>query len=238
MVGMETDKTVRDGTKRYMVADINARKDCIKTMTYSSTEITKQLPNIMPDFMLVFAIAVLAHHPEFESTQDIDFLKRIRGALWFVMEPLMAKNDNFSFGFYKGLVEKVKNKVDAIDEEIYNEKLWAVCDLTISLLFSKTTNFELKEFPAKLNLSQIYFKEHSEGENFVNGNTYIPTELIYQPPKKAGAALFITRKPVAATSTSSIKTAGKAHHHAVAGGHLAAGGGRGEAGLQLRRGRG
>ena len=36
MVGMETDKTVRDGTKRYMVADINARKDCIKTMTYSS----------------------------------------------------------------------------------------------------------------------------------------------------------------------------------------------------------
>jgi len=210
MVGMETDKTVRDGTKRYMIADINARKDCIKTMTYSSTEITKQLPNIMPDFMLVFAIAVLAHHPEFESTQDIDFLKRIRGALWFVMEPLMAKNDNFSFGFYKGLVEKVKNKVDAIDEEIYNEKLWAVCDLTISLLFSKTTNFELKEFPAKLNLSQIYFKEHSEGENFVNGNTYIPTELIYQPPKKAGAALFITRKPVATASTSSIKSIGKA----------------------------
>ena len=36
-----------------------------------SAEITKQLPNIMPDFMLVFAIAVLAHHPEFESTQDI-----------------------------------------------------------------------------------------------------------------------------------------------------------------------
>ena len=46
-------------------------------------------------------------------------------------------------------------------------------------------------------------------QNFVNGNTYIPTELIYQPPKKAGAALFITRKPAAATSTSSIKTAGK-----------------------------
>ena len=81
--------------------------------------------------------------------------------------------------------------------------------MATSLLFSKTTNFELKEFPAKLNLSQIYFKEHSEGENFVNGNTYIPTELIYQPPKKAGAALFITRKPVAAASISSVKTAGK-----------------------------
>ena len=36
MVGMETDKTVREGTKRYMIGDINSRKDCIKTMTYSS----------------------------------------------------------------------------------------------------------------------------------------------------------------------------------------------------------
>jgi len=209
MVGMETDKTVKEGTKRYMIGDINSRKDCIKTMTYSSSEITKQLPNIMPDFMLVFAITVLAHHPDFESTQDVDFLKRIRDALWFVMEPLMSKNDNFSFGFYKGLVEKVKNKIDAIDPEVYNEKLWAVCDLAISLLFKKTTNFELKEFPAKLNLSELYFKEHPDGENFVNGNTYIPTEMIYQPPKKAGASLFITRKATATSSTTSIKSTGK-----------------------------
>ena len=75
----------------------------------------------MPDYMLVFAITVLAHHPEFESTDDVDFLKKIRQALWFIMEPLMSKNDNFSFGFYKALVEKLKNHVDAIDEEAYNE---------------------------------------------------------------------------------------------------------------------
>ena len=89
------------------------------------------------------------------------------------------------------------------------QKLWAVCDLAISLLFKKTTNFELKEFPAKLNLSSLYFKDHPEGENFVNGNTYIPTEMIYQPPKKAGASLFITRKATATSSTTSIKSTGK-----------------------------
>ena len=89
------------------------------------------------------------------------------------------------------------------------QKLWAVCDLAISLLFKKTTNFELKEFPAKLNLSALYFKDHPEGENFVNGNTYIPTEMIYQPPKKAGASLFITRKATATSSTTSIKSTGK-----------------------------
>lgn len=89
---------------------------------------------MMPDYMFVFAIAVLAHHPEFESTDDVEFLKRIRNALWFVLEPLMSRNDNFSFGFYKALVEKIKNHVDAMDDE-YNEKLWAVCDLVTSLLY-------------------------------------------------------------------------------------------------------
>ena len=83
------------------------------------------------------------------------------------------------------------------------QKLWAVCDLAISLLFSKTTNFELKEFPASISLSLLYFKVHPEGENFVNGNVYIPQELVYQPPKKAGASLFLTRKGTASALPNS-----------------------------------
>jgi sister-chromatid-cohesion protein PDS5 len=72
--------------------------------------------------MLVFAIIVLAHHPEYTTHEDIDMLKRLRNALWFVMEPLMVKNDNFSFGFYKVLIEKMKNQTDTMDtvDEAYN----------------------------------------------------------------------------------------------------------------------
>ena len=169
-----------------------------------SADISVQLPNIMPDYMFVFAIAVLAHHPDFESTQDVEFLKRLRTALWFVMEPLMSKNDNFSFGFYKALVEKIKNHVDAMDEDGYNEKMWAVCDLATSLLFSKTTNFELKEFPTQITLSSIYFKPHAKGDNFVNGNVYIPQEMVYQPPKKAGVSLFVNRKTPATKSVTKV----------------------------------
>lgn len=33
-------------------------------------------------------------------------------ALWFVMEPLMTKNDNFSFSFYKAIIDSMKNKKD------------------------------------------------------------------------------------------------------------------------------
>ena len=35
MAGLETDKSVKDVAKRYMVADIASRKECIKNLTYS-----------------------------------------------------------------------------------------------------------------------------------------------------------------------------------------------------------
>ena len=38
IIGMEMDKTIKDVTKRYMVNDVLARKDAIKTMTYSSSK--------------------------------------------------------------------------------------------------------------------------------------------------------------------------------------------------------
>lgn len=34
--------------------------------------------------------------------------------LWFVLEPLVTKNDYFSYGFYKTLIEKMKNHKDAV----------------------------------------------------------------------------------------------------------------------------
>ena len=79
------------------------------------------------------------------------------------------------------------------------QKLWAVCDLVMSLLFSKTTNFELRDFDTP-QLSQVYFKPHPDGENFVNPNVYIPQEMVYQPPKKTGVSLLVTRKPLKATT--------------------------------------
>lgn len=39
IIGMEMDKNIKDVTKRYMVNDVLARKDAIKTMTYSSSKI-------------------------------------------------------------------------------------------------------------------------------------------------------------------------------------------------------
>ena len=47
IVGMDPDKTVREGTKRYMIGDINSRKDCIKTMTYSSCKFLTSVTEVL-----------------------------------------------------------------------------------------------------------------------------------------------------------------------------------------------
>ena len=84
---------------------------------------SSQLPHIMPDYMLVFAVPILTHLPDFTSVEDIDQLKKIKQCLWFILEPLMTKTDSYCFGFYKALIEKMKNNKDAIhpEDELTNQ---------------------------------------------------------------------------------------------------------------------
>jgi hypothetical protein len=53
----------------FIFQDIAKRRECIKTLncTVSGETATEQLANIMPDYMLVFGISVLAHTPEFDN---------------------------------------------------------------------------------------------------------------------------------------------------------------------------
>jgi sister-chromatid-cohesion protein PDS5 len=69
----------------------------------------------------VFAILSLTHYHAFDRCDDRDMLEKLKSALWFVMEPLMTKNDNFSFGFYKSMLEKLKmfkDKTNPEDEQL------------------------------------------------------------------------------------------------------------------------
>ncbi len=60
--------------------------------------------------------------------------------MWFVLEPLIVKNDSYSFGFYKTLVERMKNHKDALDPD--NEEILCVRKkifLRIKYLFIRIT---------------------------------------------------------------------------------------------------
>lgn len=72
-----------------------------------------QLPHILPDYMLVFAIPVLTHDPNFKSISDPVELQQIEKCLWMVLEPLITNQEFFCFNSYTNLIQNIKNHQDA-----------------------------------------------------------------------------------------------------------------------------
>ena len=66
---------------------------------------------------------VLTHLPLYENNKDVQVLEQLKNALWFILEPLMVKNENFSLQFYKLLLEMMKCHIDASDQpsEVLNQ---------------------------------------------------------------------------------------------------------------------
>lgn len=72
-----------------------------------------QLPHILPDYMLVFAVPVLTHDPSFTNPEDKTQLVALEKCLWLILEPLISNKEFFCSGFYKNIVERMKNHKDA-----------------------------------------------------------------------------------------------------------------------------
>lgn len=91
--------------------------------------------------------------------------------------------------FYKRLLEAIKQTKDkqSPNDDIANLKLYAVSDLAMSIIISKTTNFVVKEFPVEATLPSKCYTE--QDKTYINLKTYLPPELIVNPPKKSGLEL-------------------------------------------------
>jgi sister-chromatid-cohesion protein PDS5 len=71
--GYEPEEKVRAQLQRDMVANVEKRREYIKTllMTVSNERVVgEQLPHIMPDYMLVFSVPLLTHCPRFRWWKD------------------------------------------------------------------------------------------------------------------------------------------------------------------------
>lgn len=53
--------------------------------------------------------------------------------------------------------------------------MWAICDLAMSIIWSKTVNYDMKEFPTETRIPTMYFAQQTE--NFVNTRVFLPPEL-------------------------------------------------------------
>jgi len=194
--GLEPDKRMRQISKNYMIFDITKRREYVKTllMAGGSENAAVDLTFILPDYMLVFAIAVLTHDPNYTSHLDVEHLKRMRQALWFVLEPLMTKNENYSFVFYQDMIQKLKNHRDAVspDDDAVNFRLYAVCDLAMGIISTRSANFERKSFLAEPKIPKTYFKA-PDTPKYQNLELYVPAEIQVLGSKKVvGSTLQTT----------------------------------------------
>lgn len=192
LAGKEDDKKQKTLLRTHMQTDINRRRDYVKALSLGAVDRAMgQLPHILPDYMLVFAVPVLAHDPEFTDHLDVNQLKIIQQCLWFILEPLITKNEYYCYGFYKSLIERMKCHKDALkpDNQTSNYKLWAVCDLAMNVIYTKTTNFDMKEFPSEARIPTMYFKRTDE--LVTNSINYLPLEMQVNMTSPKGKGLHL-----------------------------------------------
>jgi len=108
-----------------------------------------------------------------------DSLRSSLDVLWWFLEPLMQKNDNFPF--LKKLVESVKQAVDAQDpfNDVINERLYAICDLAFGVINVKCASVKLPPFPGEVKLSVKFFAPPES--NVTNTKLYIPEKYDFSP---------------------------------------------------------
>ncbi|UYV72678.1 PDS5A [Cordylochernes scorpioides] len=178
---LEKARDLKGQLKHYLLANINRRKDFIKQHTAPLTQ--AKLYNTLPDYVVPYMIHLLAHHPSLRQHDDVEPLMKLKDCLWFILEPLITKNDNYSFSFFKKLIENIKQSKDRQnpDDVVANNKLYAVCDLALGLILSKTTNFVYKDFPVEPVVPTKLFTEPDKVS--LNNKSYLPPELISTLPK-------------------------------------------------------
>uniref|UniRef100_A0A5F8H264 PDS5 cohesin associated factor B n=1 Tax=Monodelphis domestica TaxID=13616 RepID=A0A5F8H264_MONDO len=135
-------KERRAHARQCLVKNINVRREYLK----QHAAVSEKLLSLLPEYVVPYTIHLLAHDPDYVKVQDIEQLKDVKECLWFILEILMAKNENNSHAFIRKMVENIKQTKDAQgpDDAKMNEKLYTVCDVAMNIIMSKSTTYSLE----------------------------------------------------------------------------------------------
>ena len=134
----DPSKENRIKTRKYLTAIMNQRRDCLQMMFNGGKMSNRVLPYLLPDYVLPYALHLLAHDTDLDRHDNVQALINIRECVWFVLEPLV-KGRGYSYDFFRKMIEYIKQCKDATnpDDEQSNLKMFAVCDLAMNLLMNK-----------------------------------------------------------------------------------------------------
>ncbi|XP_060231879.1 sister chromatid cohesion protein PDS5 homolog B isoform X2 [Meriones unguiculatus] len=198
-------KERRAHARQCLLKNITVRREYLK----QHAAVSEKLLSLLPEYVVPYTIHLLAHDPDYVKVQDIEQLKDVKECLWFVLEILMAKNENNSHAFIRKMVENIKQTKDAQgpDDTKMNEKLYTVCDVAMNIIMSKSTTYSL-ESPKDPVLPARFFTQPDK--NFSNTKNYLPPEMkaFFTPGKpKAANVLGAVNKPLAAAGKQAQKAA-------------------------------
>uniref|UniRef100_A0A665W768 PDS5 cohesin associated factor B n=1 Tax=Echeneis naucrates TaxID=173247 RepID=A0A665W768_ECHNA len=188
-------KERRAHARQCLAKNVNIRREYLK----QHAAINK-LFSLLPEYVVPYTIHLLAHDPDYVKVQDIEQLKEIKEALWFVLEIIMAKNENNSHAFIRKMVENIKQTKDAQapTDSKTNEKLYTVCDVAMHIIMSKSTTYSL-ESPKDPVLPSRFFTKPDKVSLFCNTKNYLPPEMksFFTPGKpKSANVLGAVNKPL------------------------------------------
>ncbi|KAF7494831.1 Sister chromatid cohesion protein PDS5 -like protein B [Sarcoptes scabiei] len=192
--GLMENNLFKNKIRTFLHLNLVKRRDIVKS------RMTPNLKSVVPEFVMPFVIHLLANGPFFTNYEDVQQLELVKECLWFIMEPLVLKNELYSFSFFKKIFENIKLCVDRVSASqvknsnndpnmikaaaAINNRIYAACDLAMGLVMSKTQNFLLKEFPVAPSLPGKYYAASSDPDNL--NKSYLPVEMQFTPPKRCG----------------------------------------------------
>ncbi|ALC42216.1 pds5 [Drosophila busckii] len=206
LVGLEPNKKLQDQVRHYIEADVNKRREYLKTVAMTIPDSSSEAQHILPDFMVVFAIPVLVSNPSFTNYEDYVQLRKMEKCLRFILEPLMAKRESFDYSFYKQLLQLIKhreygqsNERDGTDN---NHKMWALCDLAMHIIDAKVGQCDdnSSAFSIPMALPELYYKQPPG--SFTNNKIYLPLDVY-----TLGANTKSSSKTSASTTTAAAHAA-------------------------------
>lgn len=53
--------------------------------------------------------------------------------------------------------------------------MWAICDIAMHLIYTKSTTYDTREFPLEARIPSMYYQ--AQTEDFQNSRIYLPSEL-------------------------------------------------------------
>jgi len=166
--------------KQFLTLNINKRRDYLK----QNPSARGRMFYLLPDYVIPYTIHLLAHDPDFKSYEDVDSLKSLKECLWFMLEPLTHKHEDYNYAFLRRMIENIKQTRDAQcpDDESANKKMYAVCDITLGLMLAKAGTITLKEITQEPVLPSKLFT--SPDKEYSNLQSYLPKDFKFDATKR------------------------------------------------------